>query len=173
MKSSIISLLLSGILFFPSSAQVTNAAQNVKDQASKMGRAFMNADYATFAHYTYPLVLKLMGGPTKMAEMLSKTTDDFRAKGMTISSVSFGEPSKIVKSGRELQSTIIQHTEVKLSQGRIVSTSTLIAISVDNGVDWTFIDTSNKDMATLRKLLPNLSHDIIIPKQLPPERYNL
>jgi hypothetical protein len=81
------------------------------------------------------------------------------------------EPSKIVKSGKEMQATVTQHTEIKLPQGRLVSISTLIAVSTDNGINWTFIDTSNKDMVTLRKALPNLSPSITIPPQEPPVRY--
>lgn len=91
---------------------------------------------------------------------------------MRFSNITFDEPL-IVKSGNELQATIAQHTEIKLSQGRLVSTSTLIAISTDKGSNWTFIDTSNKEMATLRKALPNLSPTITIPPQQPPVRYNL
>ena len=115
-------------------AQVQNASQNLKQQANKMGSAFVSSDYKVFANYTYPLILKSMGGATKMAEVLTKTTDNMKAKGMTFSNITFDEPSKIVKSGKELQATIAQHTEIKLSQGRLISTSTLIAISTDNGI---------------------------------------
>lgn len=137
-----------------------------------MGTAFVNSDYKTFANYTYPLVLKSMGGASKMAGVLIKTTNNMRAQGMNFSNITFGEPSKIIKSDKELQATIAQHTEIKLSQGRIVITSTLIAVSTDNGINWTFIDTSNKDMATLRKVLPNLSPAVTIPPQSPPVHYD-
>ena len=107
-----------------------------------------------------------------MIEVLKRTTNEMKAKGMSFSSITFDEPSKVVKSGKELQATIIQHTEIRLQNGRLVSTSTLIAISKDEGVNWTFIDTSNKDIATMRKALPNLSPSIVIPPQPPPVRYN-
>ena len=100
-----------------------------------------------------------------MVAVLTKSTNDMKLKGMSFTNITFDEPSKIVKSGKELQATIAQHTEIKLSQGRLVSTSTLIAVSVDNGVNWTFIDTFNKDMATLRKAMPNLSDVLTIPPQ--------
>jgi hypothetical protein len=173
MKSSIISLLFCITVFAQSSAQVKEAPQNIKQQAAKMGAAFVSSDYKTFANYTYPLILKSMGGAAKMVAVLTKTTNDMKLQGMSFSNITFDEPSKIVKSGKELQATIAQHTEIKLSQGRLVSTSTLIAISTDNGSNWTFIDTSNKDMATLRKALPNLNPSITIPPQQPPVRYNL
>jgi hypothetical protein len=106
-----------------------------------------------------------------MIELLSKGASDMKGHGMSFSKVSFDEPSKIVKSSNELQATIAQHTEIKLSQGKIVSTSTLLAISSNNGKDWRFIDTSNKDMATLKKALPNLSPAIVIPPTESPVKY--
>ena len=170
-----------GLLFFFTTIlniQAQTIDQNklstaLMQQATKMGSAFVSGDYKTFAKYTYPLVLKSMGGATRMADVLTKTTNDMKLQGMSFSNITFDAPSKIVKSGKELQATIAQHTEIKLSQGRLISTSTLIAVSSDNGINWTFIDTSNKDMATLRKALPNLSPAINIPPQQPPVRYNL
>ncbi|HET7118655.1 MAG TPA: hypothetical protein VFI29_19320 [Hanamia sp.] len=171
-KPSIVSLLFSVVFFTTTHAQVKEAAQNLKQHAGKMGAAFVSGDYKTFANYTYPLILKSIGGAGKMAAILTKTSNDMHAQGMSFSNITFDEPSKIVKSGKELQATIAQHTEIKLSQGRLLSTSTLIAVSKDNGVNWTFIDTSNKDIATLRNVLPNLSPLITIPPQQPPVRYN-
>jgi hypothetical protein len=168
-----ISFLFSTAIFFQSYSQVREASENLKQQAGKMGSAFVSSDYKAFANYTYPLVLKSMGGASKMAATLAKTTNSMHAQGMNFSNITFDAPSKIVKSGKELQATIAQHTEIKLSQGRLITTSTLIAISTDNGSTWTFIDASNKDMATLRKALPNLSSTITIPPQQPPVRYSL
>jgi hypothetical protein len=167
------SLVFVGVSILTSSAngQVKDAGQNLKQQAIRMGTAFTGADYKTFANYTYPLILRSMGGASKMIEVLNRTTQDMKAKGIIFSQVSFDDPSKIVKSGTELQATISQHTEIKLPQGRMVNTSTLIAVSADNGINWTFIDTSNKDMATLRRALPNLSPSINIPPAQPPVQY--
>lgn len=171
---------ISGLLFLSTTIfniQAQSIDQNklsaiLKQQASRMGIAFVGGDYTTFANYTYPLILKSMGGAVKMAAILTKSTKGMKAQGMIFSNITFDEPSKIVKSGKELQASIAQHTEIKLSQGRLISTSTLIAVSTDNGINWTFIDTSNKDMATLRKALPNLSPSISIPTPQPPVRYN-
>lgn len=113
-----------------------------------------------------------MGGSAKLALILSKSTDELKAQGAKFSKITFDEPSRIIKSGKELQATIAQHTEIKLTEGRLVNTSTLIAISMDNGSKWYFIDTSNKDMLTIRRALPNLSNEIIIPPQQPPLRYS-
>jgi len=153
-------------------AQSKDATQNMKAQAGKMASAFLKDDYKTFARYTYPLIVKAMGGADKMADVLSKGRAGMKAQGAIISNITFDEPSKIIKAGKELQATIPQHTEIKLTQGRLLNTSTLIAISEDNGANWTFIDTSNKDRQTLNKVLPNLSPSIVIPPAQPPVKYD-
>ena len=172
-KTSIIFLLLLSLKAY-SQTTINQSAlkQTLKEDASKMGAAFLAGDYKTFAKYTYPRIVEIMGGATNMAEALTKTTANMKAQGVSFSKITFDEPSAIVKSGSELQATIPQHIELKLTQGRLVNTSTLIAISTDNGKNWTFVDTSNKDMATLHKALPNLNSSITIPPPQQPVRYN-
>jgi hypothetical protein len=170
MKLRFIILLFSAAIIFQSYGQIKDASQNLTQQVNKMGAAFVSGDYTTFANYTYPLILKSMGGAAKMAAVLTKSTNDMKAQGMSFTNITFDEPSKIVKSGKELQATIAQHTEIKLPLGRIISTSTLIAISIENGKNLTFIDTSNKDLATLHMAIPTLSPSIKIPPQKPPVR---
>jgi hypothetical protein len=157
-------------IFTQASSQVKDAPQNLKQQASKMGVAFIKGDYKTFASYTYPSVVKMMGGAGKMVDVLKKITTNMKNEGVSFDNTVFDEPSKIEISGKELQATIKQHTEIITPQGILISTSTLIAISTDNGSNWSFVDTSNKDMATIRKVIPGLSKSIYILPQLPPVR---
>jgi hypothetical protein len=135
----------------------------MKVEAGKMGAAFISNDFTSFAKYTNPKILQLIGGRNKMIEMLTKTTKDMKAQAMSFNSITFDEPSKMIKRGNEIQCTIQQHTEIKLRQGRVVATSTLIAISLDNGINWTFIDTTNKKLDLLKQIFPSLSSEILIP----------
>jgi hypothetical protein len=171
MKSLLLTLLFGITLFTQSYGQVRDATLNIKHQAHKMGQGFVSGDYATFSKYTYPKLLAAMGGANKIASVLTKVTSDMKSKGMTFNSITFSEASKIIKNGKELQATIAQYTNIKVPKGRAVSTSTLIGISTDNGINWTFIDTSSRDLAALRKAVPNLSSAITIPPQQPPVYY--
>lgn len=154
------------------SAQVPDASKNLKQQAEKAGNSMVHGDYRMLAKYTYPPVVKMMGGAENMAATVQKLMANMKAQGVAFNNVSFGEPTKMFKSGNELQSTIAQHLEMQIKESKLVSTSTLIAISTDNGVNWTFVDTSNKDIATIKKLLPNLSPAISIPPAQPPVKVN-
>ena len=153
-------------------AESTSLTARMQEQANTMGQAFLKGDYQTFAKYTYPALLRAMGGASRMAATLTQTINDMQAKGMSFNSVVVDSPTKIVKSSNELQCTLQQHTTVKLPNGRAVATSTLIAISEDNGQNWFFVDTSNKDASAMRKALPNLSTAIIIPPQQKPVFYS-
>lgn len=168
MKHLFFSIVFCSILF-PANAQKNNAASHLIADASKMKEAFLKEDYNSFTHYTHPAVLQKMGGAPKVVAVMIKTTQDMQKQGLHFSAVNFDEPSPIYTHGNELQATIAQHLEVKVPQGKMIVTSTLIAISIDKGEHWTFIDTSNKDMLTLRKILPNLSDRIIIPPTKKPE----
>src|SRR5437588_8306016 len=114
----------------------------IKEQAAKMGQAFVKADYKTFVHYSYPKLIEMMGGAAKMESILTKATEDMKTNSMAITRLSFDEPSKIVRSGGEWQCMLPEHTEIKLKEGRIVTISTLLAFSSDKGLHWTFLDTS-------------------------------
>lgn len=168
MRACIVSLSMVVLFCSTAGAQVKNAATNLKAQAIKIGAAFLKGDYTTFAAFTYPGIIKLMGGTDKFKEVLAKSIHEMKSQGISFSKVTFDEPSKIVKQGKEWQATIKQHLELKLPKEKLLSTSMLIAISTDNGNNWTFIDVSKKDAATLRKAFPNISPQLNIePQQLP------
>lgn len=147
-------------------------SKNIKEQAGKMGQSLLKKDYRGFAVYTYPKVLAMMGGEDKMIEFLEKSAKEMATEKMSISKVSFGEPSKIITNRKELQGTIPQTIELKTPDGRLVSTSTLIFLSTDYGKKWYFLDTSDKDIQAMRKIFSNLSEHLVIPKKEDPVLYD-
>ena len=169
MKKNLVLITFFVTTFFYSYSQL-NSEIALQEQAAKMGAAFVKGDYKTFASYNYPPLLKAMGGESRMIDAMKESVDELKEKGINFSNITFDKPTKIIKVGKELQSTIAQHTEMLQSSSKITSTSTLVALSTDNGTTWKFVDTSNKDIRIVRKLLPNLSKEIIIPAQQPPVR---
>ncbi len=108
----------------------TSSTTYMKQQANAMGQAFIKGDYQAFAKYTYPAIVSAMGGENRMANVLANIAANMKAQGEVFDNISFDNPTKIVKSGNELQCTLRQHTTIKLVNGRAVATSTLIAISL-------------------------------------------
>lgn len=136
-----------------------------------MGQLLLKKDFDAFSAYTYPKILEMMGGRQKMVQTLKKGADDMAAEGAGFTNFTFGKPSPIIHTGDELQCTLPQTIEMKVSKGRLVTESTLIAISSDNGKTWYFMDTSGKNIDELRKILPNLSPQLVIPKRGQPILY--
>lgn len=130
-----------------------------------MGQFFIREEFDSFATYTYSKLIDLMGGKQAFINELTNGTQSLKKGGGEFLTVSFGEPSKVVASGRELQCTIPQILTFHTGKGNdtVTLVSTLIAISGDDGKNWLFIDASNKDLKTLRKVVPTLSAKLIIP----------
>lgn len=146
-------------------------SKTIKEQAETMGQFLLKKDFSSFSKYTYPAIMEMVGGKHKMIEVLEKGSNEMHSNGMAILSISFGEPSVIITNGNELQSTLPQTIEMKVPNGRLIVTSSLIAISIDMGKNWYFVDTSDKDIQTMKKTLPNLSGKLIIPVKTQPIFY--
>lgn len=144
----------------------------IKEQAEEMGQLLLKKDYQGFAAFTYPKILTMMGGEAKMIAFLEKNAKEMESEGIGILKVTLGEPSEIIVQGKELQGTIPQIIELKVPDGRLVTRSTLIVISTNNGKKWYFLDTSGKDIQTMRKTFPNLSETLVIPKKTEPVFYD-
>jgi hypothetical protein len=151
-------LVLLAFSSFTASAQ----SQALKEQVSQMGNALIRKDYKTFVSFSYPSIVKQMGGSEKMAATIAGQMKGMEDNGQQIVSFSYGEPTPMVKAGKELQSTIQQQMTVKVKQGKIAAKSTLIAISQDNGQHWYFVDAGERDLATIRQSLPNISKSLRI-----------
>lgn len=112
-----------------------------------------------------------MGGKEKMVEQISKEFKKMNADGFDFLNLTLGNPSEIITLNKELQCTLPQNIEMKVPGGSLVSQSTLIAISNNDGKNWYFIDTSGKDIKTMKSFFPNLSEKLVIPIQDKPTFY--
>jgi hypothetical protein len=172
MKSISLSILFC-ILINVAFAQ-TNSADSIKmmsalkTQGDKMADHLMKNDFKKFSKYTYPKVIAMVGSVDKMIESMEKGFQEMKADSVTFQSVKIGSPSAILKVDSELQCTVPQIIEMKIRGGRLVTNSTLIAISTDKGKNWYFMDTSGKDIETMRKYFPNLSSELVIPAKQKP-----
>ncbi len=149
----------------------TDYSKAIVEQAEMMGELLVKKDFDSFCKYTYPKIVEMMGGKQKMIEVLENGVKEMQKEGTAFLNVSFGVPSDVITTENELQCTIPQTIEMKVPDGRLVSQSTLVAISTDKGINWYFVDTSGKDIETMKKTLPNLSAELVIPKKTKPVLY--
>ena len=135
------------------------ASNNARLQSDRMAQAFLHLDYQTFARYTYPGLIKMLGGPDKMEAILKQGKDMMDQQGLQLKSINMSGPASIVKAPDTWQCV--------LREEMIYSTFTdityMVGLSSDKGLHWTFINAGKKDLSTLRKPFPELSTQLVIP----------
>lgn len=156
---SIFSLLVALTCMF----SISFAQETILTDADRMAKALIESDYNTFLNYTYPKILKDMGGRKKMQETIKKQMDDLSLQGVKILSITYGEPNVIIKEKDELQTTLLQEMTFDTKEGKIQTKSSIIAISTNNGNSWYFVDPGERDLETVRLSLPNLSKKLVLP----------
>lgn len=136
---------------------------NLETQLNRLEEAFRQEDFETFADLMHPDVLRVAGGADALAAQLRKGVAELTAQGAKVTSVSHGAPSRLVTIDRELQCTVPQTTTFTLAGGPRTTQSTLLAVSRDGGVSWSFLDTAGKDWDAVHRLVPNLSRELVLP----------
>lgn len=137
-------------------------AATIKTQATQMGNALIKKDFTDFARFNHPRLIEMMGGTDKMIQTMQAGSKQMEEQGVAMTNVEFGEPSPVVKNNKELQATIPQKITIKTPNGEASKPSVLIAVSMDDGKNWIFIDAGQNNLAGLRKVLPNLSDSLAI-----------
>jgi hypothetical protein len=138
----------------------------IKEQAGKCAKALLTGDFETVAVYSHKRVLEILGGKEAMIEILKRGSEGMKSKGVAIEDVTLGEPEKPRKIGEWLVSLVPQKILIKLPEGHIEQESHLLAISEDEGKNWTFVDVNNR--AKLETAFPELAGKIELPERKPP-----
>jgi hypothetical protein len=144
-------------------------AKTIKAQITYMGDALIKKDYVNFVKYLNPDIIKMGGGEAKIIETTKKSIASLATNGAEMQKIIVGNPSAIVKVNNELQCTVPETLELKSAGGVMLTYSTFIAISKDEGKNWTFFDTNSKNIATIKKSFPNLSSALKIVEKRKPE----
>lgn len=138
------------------------------EQANSMGKKFIDQDYAGFLKYSHPRTIEVLGGEQTATVKFTQQMKEIGDEGITFISINYGTPSKIIRVANELQSTLPQIIEMHVPGGIVTATTTLLAISQNDGKNWSFLDTANYNHYDMKLLLPNLSDEIIIPERTDP-----
>ena len=161
--------LLATWLMAAASSQAQPMASVIKGQAMEMGKALAAGDVETFSRFMHPSVINMAGGKEKVREMADTLNKVFKQFGGSVTRILIGNPEKIISYHKTLQTTLPQTTSIETSFADIEVQSTLVAISNNKGKDWYFIDTSIYQEAKIRKELPEISPDLVIPPPAKPK----
>jgi uncharacterized membrane protein (Fun14 family) len=140
----------------------------LKKQAETTANAIVTQNYKVLAKYTYPAIIQMAGGEAKMNATMKKGMEQMKAQGFSFKSIAIGDIKQAKKSGVELFAIVPDVLTMNGNGGTIIGHSALIAISDDNGKNWTFVDTAPLQKETITKIIPNYPKGLPIPVKSQP-----
>lgn len=168
MKQTLTFLIFLMVIQAAQAQQPTSSIQEkMKADAAQMGNAYFTKDYKQFVAFMYPGVVTKSGGAANLIKQIQQVDDYMKANKLSLVKISLDTPLKVVTVGKELQSSIVQHTTVQTPNGLMTTATTMLAFSEDHGKTWKFFDAGKKDRNTLKMVAPNLSPEVLIPSSAP------
>ncbi len=159
-------LLFSFTLFtsFISIGQKKNPYSDIIiNDCQNMVNALCSGNIEKFVDYMPKEVIEQLGG---RKSIIKNMESDSNLKGLKDTEILFGSPERIFKYKDSFQCLVPQIIKIRTNDGEIYSKTYLIAISVNDGVNWSFVDIrglkSNKDFPI------KLNSRIKIPKIIGP-----
>jgi hypothetical protein len=171
MKKIILGLAL--LINFSSFGQIipNDHGETIVKQAIEMGDLLLNKNYEKFIEKIYPPLIETAGGKENFLKTLDQGLIKLRTQGITIDTLKFLPPNEIINKQNELQTTMTEYLVMSIPNGKMITKSTLIVVSYDNGLTWYFLETSDRDLKTMQEQFSNLSDELIIPPAEKPRVY--
>jgi hypothetical protein len=152
----------------PSPAATAENYPSLALRAKEVNDAFNRKDFTRFMDLTYPKVVEMAGGREKMLAAMNKELKDMEAEGVVLLSSTSGAPTQFLHDSGSIYAVVPNTLKVKAQDGIFQTEGSMIGISPDGGVNWTFIDASGKDLSELKKLLPGIADKLSLPPDKPP-----
>src|SRR4051794_26863912 len=158
-----IGLVILAALFFalPGFAADAPPPEAIRTQAQACADAMLKGDLETFANFTHPKLIELMGGRAKFIEAIKQGNAEMKAQKSAITGFNTGAPEGVVKGGNDLFAVVPMTLTVTQKDTKISHEGYLVAVSSDGGTKWTFI--TGDERAKLKEILPNLPEDLKLP----------
>lgn len=157
-------------LLFPAALHAQDTAL-LKKQADAIILATKKGDYKTVVDHTYPKVVQMAGGKQAMLKHIVSGMDEMKKQGVLGVDGRLGPAGKFYKAGTEIHCLIPDTITLIKSNGRMVSTSYLLAVSGNKGQTWSFIDVGSVPTSMLRDMLLHFNKNLKIPDSTKPVFY--
>lgn len=147
----------------PSPSATAESYPSLEIQAKELIDALLRKDLDRFIDLTHPKVVELGGGREKMRATMKQQLEQTEAEGVAVLASSIGTPTQVIHDSGSIYVVMPNTLKVKAQAGTFQTESTLIGVSGDNGVNWTFVDASGKDDGELKKILPGVADKLNVP----------
>ncbi len=139
-----------------------NKYPSLKIASEKMAKATESSDAKVIVDLTYSKYLKMFGGREAVLDLVVKGFDDLKTKDGQIVSLKAEMPNELAEIDNDLFSLVPLTMTVKTPDGLSKGTDSMIAVSEDDGVTWSFI--TGVSQSELEKLFPKVAEKIKIPE---------
>ena len=135
----------------------------LRTQAEACATAMSSKNYKQMAIYTYPPIVKEMGGADKLVAKLTTSMAQMKSMGVEIKSANIGEVKTIYQSKGDLY-CIVQDVLQLSNNGSLFTSSTyLLAYSHNKGERWYFTDVAPLRKQDPKKLFPTYPSGFVLP----------
>ena len=150
------------------SVQSQNLRTTIKIQAMDMARALIADDFNAFSKYIHPNIMQYAGGKAKLKSAMDSAAIAMKQFSVSFKKILIGDPGEVINYKKQLQCVVPESTDMLSPLGTMHLETSLVAISLNNGKDWYFIDTNVYRADKLKTTLPDLSPNLMIPPQQKP-----
>ena len=134
-----------------------------KRDATRMFDAYRRNDLPTIIKYTYPGLLKVMGGSKQMLVVLGEAVASMKREGYTFRTATAGTPVQTVTAGSELHAIVPLKQILTAPGGELHVDGYLLAVSTDRGKSWTFVDAAQLAQTSAAQIFPTFNSELRIP----------
>lgn len=132
-------ILILGMLLLPVTLNAADARSVISREALKYAQAWQRSDFQAIVSYLPPRVVQQSGG---RAVLIAEFKDKFaqaRALGATDLKTTLGTPTAPKQIGRWLASVFPVTAVVRSSRLELTQDSQVLALSADQGKQWSFV----------------------------------
>ena len=133
----------------------------LKAQAEEFNRATVNKDFNKVVDWTHPAYIEQVGGREKILTDIKTGVEEYKARGIEVTSISVGQPGEVVEVKDKLFSVVPNTSTLKAPGGKLIGEITVVAVSTD-GTNWKFL--TNMDQERFNALFPDAAEKITIPE---------
>lgn len=141
------------------------SSETLLNQAKQNADAILNKDYEKAVRFMHPAIVEEMGGFQKTLIFVKASMFEMESNGMAIIKIQVGQPSTIVKEGRENVAVVPTEMEMKIENKKVKINSYLVAVTQNNGSNWYFFDGTQMPKEKLAQIYPKLVATVKIPEQ--------
>ena len=159
-------VVLLAVILLPLAARGERpAAAAARKQVTEMYQAYVRGDLETFVGYMHPKVTEMMGGKANAIETIRKALGASAAQGITVTKATVSPVQQLVEvAPAKLQIIIPVDVIMSGKDAEVRQRSFLLGFSSDGGKVWKFVDSGSGGGDTLRKILPECSPALKIPR---------